>query len=202
MWRRNTGSDVTGTTMPEMSSRIKYKPLLAARLTSARREPASAKPMPAQPADARSKMPAHVNAPATPPWGRHPSANATTASTTTWMISVTMTPAIFAPISRRVPSGVTCSLRSTPKLRSNPVAIERATNEVERTHNAKMPGAMKSTRFFKGVEVTCVFEKNTSNNTGIPMVSSKVSPRRMVIRTSASVWNHQALMTAPNVARQ
>ena len=63
--------------------------------------------------------------------------------TTTWMISVTRTPAIFAPTRRRWPRGVTWRRRSTPDERSKPVAIERATSEVDSTQSARMPGAMK-----------------------------------------------------------
>jgi hypothetical protein len=65
--------------------------------------------------------------------------------------------------------------------------MERATSDVERTHNARMPGAMKFTRGVAGVDVTWVSEKKSNSATGMPTVKSSVSPRRMFIETSARV---------------
>jgi hypothetical protein len=42
-------------------------------------------------------------------------------------------------------------------------------------------------RWVPGVETTRVSEKKTNNKTGIPIVKSNVSPRRIVIATSARV---------------
>jgi len=85
------------------------------------------------------------------PSGRHAKRSATSEIATTCISSVTRTPAIFAPTSRRRPSGVTCSRRSTPEERSNPVAIESATRG---RHHAQRQdaGAMKSMRCVPGVE--------------------------------------------------
>jgi len=65
--------------------------------------------MPAQPAEPSTKSAPTSNPPLAPPRGRHDSAKRTTARMMTCRASVTSTPAILAPMSRRVPSGVTWS---------------------------------------------------------------------------------------------
>ena len=61
---------------------------------------------------------------------------------------------------------------------------------------------MKSTRRVVGVEVTWTALKKTSSTTGMPIVSSSVSPRRIVIATSARVWAHHGLTARPPPRRR
>ncbi len=52
---------------------------------------------------------------------------------------------------------------------------------VDMTASDKMPGTKKSAGFAVGVDTTDTFEKKTRKTTGMPMVSSSVSPRRSVM---------------------
>ena len=52
---------------------------------------------------------------------------------------------------------------------------------VDMTASATMPGTKKSTGLAVGVEITDTSEKKRRNTTGMPSVSSSVSPRRSVM---------------------
>src|ERR1700751_2013474 len=56
------------------------------------------------------------------------------------------------------------------------------------TASDKIPGTKKLAGVAVGVGTTETFEKKSRKTTGMPRVSSSVSPRRRVMWTSAPVW--------------
>ena len=70
---------------------------------------------------------------------------------------------------------------------------------VDMTARARIPGTKKSTGAAVGVDTTETREKKRRNTTGIPMVSSKVSPRRSVMKTSALVCAASGRTAPPSV---
>ena len=59
---------------------------------------------------------------------------------------------------------------------------------VDITASARIPGTKKLAGVAVGVDTTETLVKNSRNTTGIPRVSSSVSPRRSVMKNSAPVW--------------
>jgi hypothetical protein len=67
---------------------------------------------------------------------------------------------------------------STPYCRSKPVPMPRLTMALDITASASTPGVRKSTGSSKpaGTGNTSPSEKNTSTNSGMPMLTSSCSP--------------------------
>src|SRR5271163_1224783 len=61
------------------------------------------------------------------------------------------------------------------------------TMAVDMTASARIPGTKKLAGVAVGVDTTDTLEKKSRKTTGIPRVSSRVSPRRNVMWTSAAV---------------
>ncbi len=66
--------------------------------------------------------------------------------------------------------------------------MPRETIDVDMTARDRIPGTKKLAGVAVGVDTTETFEKKSRKTTGIPSVSSSVSPRRSVMKTSAPVW--------------
>ena len=183
--RNGPGRLPSGTTMPPISKRTRYRPFTAARFTSPFNRPARVRPIPAKHAVPTSTA---AIASRTDRWGRQPRASPMRDKTANCSTSTNATVDALAARRRGRPSGVAPSSLSTPYFRSKPVAMPRPTMAVDITARARMPGATACTRLPSPRSTTFTVEKKINSSTGIPRVSSSCSPLRSNSRVSARTW--------------